>query len=103
MAYVYTEKMLFLDSEEGESEGWTTDCGGKKDFDPVIVHISSRVYRDGTYIQTVIVGGDETISDTGILHANNATEARLIVEQEAEKHADRIITAVRDAYRIVQP
>lgn len=98
MTYVYTKTMLFTGYEEDEGLGWTTDCGGKKDYDPVIVRISSRVWRDGTYTQSVIVGGDTYVHNTGILEATSASEARAIVEREAAAHAKRIICAVKAAY-----
>lgn len=79
--------------------GWTPDCNGKGDFDPGLLRLSCRVYPDGDYICSVILGEDAEIETTGIQRAASKTEAKAAVEQwaglTAARYRDLLAAALR--------
>lgn len=78
--------------------GWTPDCNGKLDFDPSIIRGSSRVYRDGDYICSIVCGEDEIIS-TGIIRAPSVEAAKRAVEDWMNEKAKIIRAAVERALK----
>lgn len=105
MSVIYTERYLFTDipRDNPRSDGWTLDCGGKQDFDPSIVRLSSRVYPDGMHISSVIVGGDTYVIEGEIMKAGSVAEAQTAVEKWSAEQADKIIAAVKAAYAKEEP
>lgn len=100
MTVIYTDRYLFTDIPHGleRQDGWTPDCGGKWDFDPTVVRISSRVYPGGAWTASVVVGGDDYVAETGFRRAESLVAAQAAVEAWAGEQADKIIAAVKAAY-----
>ena len=89
-------------AKEGGEEydsGWVKDCMGKTDFDPILLHLSCRVYPDGDYICCAYLGSDTKLDDTGILKAQSKNDAKKAVEEWCRKTAERYASAVLIAYR----
>jgi hypothetical protein len=78
--------------------GWTPDCNGKLDFDPVIIRGSARVYNDGDYICSIVCGDCDIVS-TGIIGAGSVDAAKRAVEAWMNEWAKVIRGAVEQALK----
>lgn len=84
--------------------GWTLDCSSKKDFDPIIVRISSRTYADGSYGCSVYLGEDYQLENNADYRHHNDTKVRTqdeacaIVESWSKDQARKIHNAIKALY-----
>ena len=62
-----------------ECKGWTKDCGGKLDYDPIALSYNCRVYSDGDYICTLSFGGTP-LKKTPVLEGGTVENAKAAVE-----------------------
>lgn len=74
---------------------WIPDCGGKLDYDPIILRFSCRVWPDGNYTCSTIFGDDFTLSETGIWKAPSIAEARAKVEGWCREQAKSFAAILR--------
>jgi hypothetical protein len=91
---------------EHYDNGWVPDCGGKIDFDPGLLRLSSRVYPDGSWIASVYFGADIRIEDTGVQHAPTKEAAKRAVEawsDDASARWARVIAAALRARATTAP
>lgn len=95
---LYREYMVFDGVSDADgATGWTEDCNKKMDYDPTIVRLCSRAYRDGDYGSSVCIGSDE-VYRTGIVSAGTQEAAMAAIEAWSEAEAKRIAEAVRALY-----
>ena len=78
---------------------WTPDCNGKLDYDPGFLRFSCRVWNDGSYIASAIVGGDTDIASTGVVHAVTVKAARIAVEAWCADQATRWAAVIANHLR----
>lgn len=84
---------------EHHDNGWVPDCGGKVDFDPGLLRLSCRVWRDGAWICSVYFGADFEIESSGIQSAPTKAEAKRAVEAWCDEASKRWAEVVAAALR----
>ena len=72
------------------------DCQGKQDYDPGFLRFSCRVYPNGLWTASLILGDDHVVETSGMVPTGSVNEARKNVENwcaDRAKHWAAVILA----------
>jgi hypothetical protein len=94
MTFLYAHPFTFdVRWEDRELGGWTFDCGQKRDYDPTLIRFSCRVYPDGDYCCSLMLG-EKYLRRTEILRATGVGRAKAAVELWCAERAEEVIAAL---------
>ncbi|MGE7305804.1 hypothetical protein ACQKJG_18445 [Priestia megaterium] len=79
-----------IDHYEFEAK-WTTDCGGKQDFDFPVVEVSVRYWPDFNAQPTILIGEEKLVHHEGYINGGSELETKRLVEEWVREQISIII------------
>ncbi|MGG4438205.1 hypothetical protein AAXE64_27020 [Priestia megaterium] len=79
-----------IDHYEFEAK-WTTDCGGKQDFDFPVVEVHVRYWPDFAAQPTILIGEEKFVEYEGYINGGSEYETKRLVEEWVREQISIII------------